>query len=199
MVGHHTGAELLTTGQGARISGTRMPYYVISRVTAESGSMMKHGNKISGLLAADVLVAQGKDHKALYSRTLSIELSHYNGVEGFSWTLGRPPGALSAANGSIKCIARTRHGLPFAYCDVSIRNYDDKTQILTTEAINAQRSVLRVCFEQPQRALTVGQVLALYELPDGINCETFNPNTDIGSRGLICLGGGPISHVQSFI
>ena len=82
-------------------------------------------------------VDQGHDSPWLQSRTLHSEAAH--------WIAGQPPAARFA------CTAQTRYRQPDEACEVAV--LDDGT--------------LAVRFERPQRAVTPGQSVVLY---DGDNC-----------------------------
>jgi len=95
-------------------------------------------------LARNVLVAaQGHDHPLLFRSELAASQLH--------WTLDRPPGEHFGA------MARCRHRQPLQNCEVTLS--DDDT--------------MAVRFTTPQRALTPGQSVVLYQ-------------------GQECLGGGII-------
>lgn len=89
-------------------------------------------------------VDQGVDSPWLFSRTLWSEAAH--------WVAGSPPASRFA------CLAQTRYRQPDQACEVAIQ--DDGT--------------LEVRFADPQRAVTPGQSLVLYD-------------------GDICLGGAVIA------
>jgi tRNA-specific 2-thiouridylase len=89
-------------------------------------------------------VDQGVDSPYLYSQTLQSEVAH--------WIAGAPPAS------RFQCQAQTRYRQPDQSCEVSVR--DDGS--------------LEVHFAQPQRAVTPGQSLVLYD-------------------GDICLGGAVIA------
>lgn len=89
-------------------------------------------------------VDQGHDSPWLQSRTLRSEAAH--------WIAGSPPAARFA------CTAQTRYRQPDEPCEVEVR--DDGT--------------LAVRFERPQRAVTPGQSVVLYD-------------------GDLCLGGAVIA------
>ncbi|MGE0385999.1 MAG: tRNA 2-thiouridine(34) synthase MnmA [Gammaproteobacteria bacterium] len=97
--------------------------------------------------ANDLFVAQGHDHPALMSRALAAEAP--------SWTAGRAPAAGSA------CTARTRY-----------RQADEPCTITRVEA-----GGFELCFDRPQRAVTPGQSVVLYD-------------------GEECLGGGVIARAD---
>ena len=70
---------------------------------------------------------------------------------------------------SIKVLARTRHLQPLTPCTVTWNRYDNRHE-------SVGRGYLTVRFDKAMRAITPGQVVALYA----------------GSDGLVCLGGGII-------
>jgi tRNA-specific 2-thiouridylase len=82
-------------------------------------------------------VGQGHDHPWLHSGTLQAST--------LSWVSGRPPAAGSRLNAKVR--------------------YRQEDQACTVETIDDELLVLR--FEQPQRAVTAGQSVVLY---DGDNC-----------------------------
>jgi len=82
-------------------------------------------------------VVQGQKHPALYSSALLTGMPN--------WTLGRPPSL------PLQCTAKTRYRQPDQQCTV-------------TAAPDGQ---LRADFSEPQRAVTPGQSLVLY---DGDDC-----------------------------
>lgn len=89
-------------------------------------------------VASNVLyVDQDRDSPLLQSRWLQSEQAH--------WVTGAPPGR------NFSCTAQTRYRQPDEPCTVTVQ--DDGT--------------LQVHFERPQRAVTPGQSLVLY---DGEEC-----------------------------
>jgi tRNA-specific 2-thiouridylase len=95
-------------------------------------------------LVRNVLVAaQGHDHPLLYRDGLTASQLH--------WTLGGAPAE------SFTAMARCRHRQPLQACRVQLIGAD----------------AMRVTFAEPQRALTPGQSVVLYQ-------------------GRECLGGGII-------
>jgi tRNA-specific 2-thiouridylase len=95
-------------------------------------------------------VDQGVDSPYLYSQTLQSEVAH--------WIAGAPPAS------RFQCQAQTRYRQPDQICEVSVR--DDGS--------------LEVHFAQPQRAVTPGQSLVLYD-------------------GDICLGGAVIAATDAVL
>lgn len=88
-------------------------------------------------------VAQGKDHPRLYSNALE--------ASGMNWILKAPERNI------FRCFAKTRYRQPDQSCEVEI----------------LEENTVKVHFDRPQRAVTPGQSLVLYD-------------------GEICLGGGII-------
>ena len=161
IVGRHEGAIRYTVGQGAKISGAGVRYFVCGK----------------GGVAEDpttVFVCDGTHHPALYADELFVDVDSFNWIGlGESHPEGNPleriPRPLVEGD-SIELLARTRHLQPLARCTVAWeRSVDD-------DGDAASRGKLRVRFDRPMRAITPGQIVALYA----------------GSDGLICLGGGPI-------
>ncbi len=135
VVGTHQGKEALTAGQGARIGGAEMKYFVVAHdadVAAYAGRPSQIG---------DILVARGSDHPALFSTDLSVHISD------FSWVNGRCPEVLLYDGGILpNLLCKARYNQPPVRCFASRRN--DR---------------LIVSFENQQRSLTAGQICALYQ------------------------------------
>jgi tRNA-specific 2-thiouridylase len=97
-----------------------------------------------------LVVGQGHDHSLLHSQQL-----HTGPVD---WVMGDAPAALRQPEG-LRCTAKTRYRQPDQSCTVSAHGAD---------------GAVRVVFDQPQRAVTPGQSLVLYQ-------------------GAECLGGAVIA------
>ncbi len=136
-LGMHEGLMFYTLGQrkgigiGGRVEGSGEAWYVLAKDVS---------NNV-------LLVAQGHDHPALFSRALS--------TDGFHWVAGNPPARLP-----YRCRAKTRYRQTDQSCVVEQRG-----------------GGCRVLFDQPQRAVTPGQFVVLYD-------------------GDVCLGGGVISATE---
>ena len=145
IVGQHDGAEVYTTGQGARIGGVKDKYFVVG----SSGG-------------GDLHVVSSPSHPLLMSKQLVIE------EEKFSWVTGSMPASLECAEGGkLRCKYKARYRQEPECCEVEV------TTTSSNKEESGQRLII-VTFDNPQRAITVGQVLALY-------------NDDE------CLGGGIIT------
>ena len=102
----------------------------------------------------EVVVARGVEHPALYSPYLdAVDLN---------WFAGVPP----VLNGSFECTAKSRYRQEDQACTVTLTHLADETP----------GTKIRVDFKEPQRALTPGQYVVMYQ-------------------GEVCLGGGVINHV----
>jgi tRNA-specific 2-thiouridylase len=98
----------------------------------------------------ELIVVRGTDHPALYSREL--EATELN------WFAGSPP------ENTFRCTAKTRYRQPDQACSVTVQS----------------NGGVKVCFEEPQRAVTPGQYVVFYDQE-------------------VCLGGGVIERVtESF-
>ena len=169
IVGQHHGSMHYTIGQGAKISGANIKYFVCG----------KGGNRDD---ASTVFVCNDTHHPSLYTDELSVDFESFNWIgigensrnrmERFNYV----PFPLTKGK-SIQLLARTRHLQPLAPCTVSWqRNFDGNS--------SSSLGILFVRFHKPMRAITPGQIVALYG----------------GDNGLICLGGGPIRcRGQSFM
>jgi len=172
VVGKHEGSMHYTIGQGAKISGAPVKYFICGK---GRGTGSYGGSDYSNT----VFVCNNTHHPALYTDELWVDFNSFNwiglggtGNDRYGTGLDHIPRPLVEGK-SIKLLARTRHLQPLASCTVSWRrvNSDDSTQSSSTN-----RGHLIVHFDNPMRAITPGQIVALYA----------------GSDGLICLGGGPI-------
>ncbi len=98
-----------------------------------------------------LLVCSGTHHAALYSDSLFLRQIHWIGGSV-------PPPLQSTGRMRIQC--RTRHLQPLVSAEISGNEQDGWT----------------IHFDKPIRAITPGQLAALY----------------VGDEGLVCLGGGSI-------
>ncbi len=101
--------------------------------------------------ANELIVVQGKNHPALFQDSLTTQSIH--------WINGAPTGWSEGI--ALKCRAMTRYRQPDQACT----------------ALGGPHGTLRVRFAQPQRAVTPGQYVVLYQ----------------GSR---CLGGATIESAE---
>jgi tRNA U34 2-thiouridine synthase MnmA/TrmU len=156
IVGRHQGSVHYTIGQGAKISGASTKYFVCGKGAGDDNTNT-------------VFVCNDTHHPSLYTDELLVEFSAFNWIgleESYNDNVFFSPAPMPLMEGrSIEVLARTRHLQPLVPCTVSWqRRLDDSNGNLC------------VRFHKPMRAVTPGQILALYT----------------GLDGLICLGGGPI-------
>ncbi|KAL7534659.1 hypothetical protein ACHAWF_004903 [Thalassiosira exigua] len=149
IVGRHAGSARYTIGQGARISGAPRKYYVCG----------------AGRDGTTVYVCDDADHPALRSEELTADAGSFNwiGLDGDGIGAPRP----FVEGRTVRLLARMRHMQPLVPCEVRLRGEDNT---------GGREGSLVVRFDEPVRAITPGQIVALYA----------------GRGGLICLGGGPI-------
>jgi tRNA-specific 2-thiouridylase len=125
-IGEHRGLAFYTIGQrqGLDIGGLRdygpEPWYVAAKRSADNS----------------LVVVQGGHHPALYSQSL-----HTGPVNWLCTTA-----ATTAANGELRCKAKTRYRQP------------DQAAVISA----SQSGGMHVRFEQPQRAVTPGQSVVFY-------------------------------------
>ena len=107
---------------------------------------------VTGRKESTVFVCDGTHHPALYANELYITKVH--------WIANQIPPPLLEGKQRMRALCRTRHLQPLIPCEISF-----------------SKDVLVVRFDRPVRAITPGQMAAIY----------------VGGSGLVCLGGGPIS------
>jgi tRNA U34 2-thiouridine synthase MnmA/TrmU len=167
---HQHRGNYYTIGQGAKVSGVTTKYYVCGRELN------------------NVYVCNSTHHPALYSDELYIDYHSLNWIGCFSSSddsdIGgsgsMPPSPLWKEGGYITVLARTRHLQPLVSCTVTW----DRHNIINHDCVSSNnnggssggRFVIK--FSKPIRAITPGQICALYA----------------GRDGVICLGGGPITN-----
>lgn len=138
-LGRHDGLMYYTLGQrkglgiGGSAEGSGEAWYVVAKDMPDNV----------------LVVAQGHDHPALFSRELSVEQLH--------WIAARAPARLP-----YRCRAKIRY------------RQDDQPCI-----VDCPDGRYRVTFDRPQRAVTPGQSVVLYD-------------------GEICLGGGVIADTAAW-
>ena len=168
IVGKHQGSMYYTVGQGAKISGASIKYFVCGK---GDGTNDIHDT---------VFVCNDTHHPSLYTDELFVDFNDFNWIGPIqsrnTYNFGPVPAPLLEGR-PIELLARTRHLQPLVKCTVTWqRHFNSKN--------NHSLGMLAVKFYKPIRAITPGQIVALYA----------------GTDGLICLGGGPIySRGQSFM
>lgn len=149
--GPHRGLASFTVGQRAKIGGAAKPWFVVGKNVA----------------ANVVYVANGADHEALFSSSATL-------ADEF-WISGKRPEAT-------RLLAKTRYAAPLTPVRLNAVDIGDETfepsmfsSSYIPEATGCETS-LRASFEHPERAVTPGQALVLYD-------------------GDVCLGGGIVERV----
>lgn len=161
IVGRHNGAIYYTIGQGAKISGAVVRYFVCGKGGDGSGG----GNVTSNDddLEATVFVCNNTHHPALYTDELYVDFDSFNWI-GLG---GGGGGGESSSNTSvdhyeyqyiprplvegksIKLLARTRHLQPLASCTV-MWNRNRVQQLDTCSSrMSSSRGHLVVKFDKP--------------------------------------------------
>ena len=178
VLGNHADCQALTHGQRARLGGHASPWFVVGKSPAAKG---------------DVFVATGKEHPALYCTTAVVGALFWVGGDN-----ALPP-QLSAGPASIPATLqyKARYGQPVANATV-VYAPDASASGEESCSSNAPRAawrpsercvplppalaapeggtcpgLLHVSFAVPERAVTPGQALVLYD-------------------GDVCLGGGVV-------
>lgn len=131
-------------------------------------------------VSGDVYVVSGSEHPTLYSPYIEQPLSTLN------WIAGAPPPALRAllervelrsgdgsrAEQGFRCECKCRYSQPPTPCTIQVLPRQNNH--------NPEDALLRIVFDIPQRAITAGQIIALYD-------------------GEVCLGGGVIAPQPLFV
>jgi tRNA U34 2-thiouridine synthase MnmA/TrmU len=166
IVGRHEGAVRYTLGEGAKISGAKLRYFVCGK-----GRTVVSGDGDDG---NTVFVCNSTHHPALYADELFVDFDAFNWIglgdgdaeRGKYTHVPRP----LVEGDSIRLLARVRHLQPLTTCTVTWIQSDNKSS-------SGDKGHLVVRFDKAMRAITPGQIVALYA----------------GFDGLVCLGGGIIS------
>ncbi|OQR95274.1 tRNA-specific 2-thiouridylase mnmA [Achlya hypogyna] len=144
----HDGYSAYTIGQGAKVSGLPIKWFVVGKREEDAG----------------VLIAPGTQHPALFSDEVFVR------ANAFNWIQGQPPAALTNG-GTLTCQYRARYRQPLATCHVSAASAGDVsagTSVYQPTATTASNEMyLRVRFELPQRGIAPAQSLVLYQ-DDGL-------------------------------
>ena len=172
IIGYHKGKEIYTIGQGAKVSGRKDKYFIVKRV--------KNSN--------DLYVGLGQDHPALFNESLIVD------GNSMSWISGSLPeqinsllneaysnrinnkNNMSVSLTSYDCQFKIRHGHKISRCKIRI-SLKKNANLNNSSSIDYN---LVVSFDNPQRAINPGQVIAFY-------------TNDINDDGYICIGGGIIT------
>ncbi len=161
VLGHHRGMMHYTLGQGAKIPGVFVRYFVCRKGGGRGDSNT-------------IYVCNSTHHPALYTDELYVDFDSFNWIGlGCDSGTSTPPRPLLEGH-SVRLLARTRHLQPLASCTVSWK----KNAISSS---GRKWGHIVVHFDKPIRAITPGQIVALYA----------------GREGLICLGGGVIGGKKS--
>lgn len=152
-VGEHRGKELFTVGQGARIGGCSDRYFVTFRRWGGEGGSREPG---------DVFVVKGALHPLLFSLSCTLR------SRDVSWVAGQAPTQYLASPDSAPHTRR-----PLLFKARYIQQLESCTATVAPDADGDGDYTVTLHFDAPHRAITAGQVLALYD-------------------GQVCLGGGVI-------
>ena len=174
IVGRHEGAVRYTLGEGARISGAKLRYFVCGKGRTAAGVGEDDDDDDD---ANTVFVCNSTHHPALYADELFVDFDAFNWIglgdeddDDGQGKYNHVPRPLVEGH-SITLLARVRHLQPLTPCTVTWirRSSSDNT--------SGDKGHLVVRFDKAMRAITPGQIVALYA----------------GLDGLVCLGGGIIT------
>ncbi|KAJ1439820.1 tRNA-specific 2-thiouridylase [Ochromonadaceae sp. CCMP2298] len=180
VLGQHRGRESLTLGQKARISGCSTKYFIAAKSLPENSQRVFPAIAVADAQDGDVFVVRDAEHPALFRASISLPLSSVN------WIAGSPPeqllstvGAVGASGAAVfRCECKCRYAQKPVGCSLHMV----ATPLSSSETERSPRGlsstlnhtlVVTVTFDEPQRAVTPGQILALYD-------------------GDVCLGGAVI-------
>jgi tRNA U34 2-thiouridine synthase MnmA/TrmU len=187
VVGTHDGMARYTLGEGAKISGANVRYFVCgkgrrssSAVTTQQQSEHANNNKEN-----TVFVCNSTHHPSLYSDELFVDFDSFNWIGlGVGDAIGQDSSSSSGRYNhiprplvegkSIRLLARVRHLQPLTSCTVTWDRRCSNTMM--NNGSGSTRGYLVIRFDKAMRAITPGQIVALYA----------------GADGLVCLGGGII-------
>ena len=167
VLGTHPDCHALTHGQRARLGGHAAPWFVVGKSPAVKG---------------DVFVAPGKEHPALYCTTAVVGALFWVGGDK-AVPLQLTAGGLSSSSTSAAATQpatlqyKARYGQPVAQARVVyVPDAGEEGPLppaLAAPEGGACPGTLHVTFASPERAVTPGQALVLYDRD-------------------ICLGGGVV-------
>lgn len=146
VVGEHNGLQLFTRGQNARVGGQEKRLFVA------------HTDRATGT----VTVADAWDHPALFTRSLEVDASAMNWLPRENDAETRAVTAAREAVEGWPCLYRVRHS--------------QRVRGAGRLRLDTARGVWTLHFDKPQRAVSPGQIVALYD-----------------ATGTECVGGGPIA------
>lgn len=166
VVGGHRGTARYTSGQRARLGGAPQAWYVVGK-DARAG-------------VNRVYIAPGADHPSLFTSAAVVGRCF--------WVAGEPPGrALSGhgnnGEGGVRALAQTRYGARAVGCTVRFVPHNVSPSVVPSRfctpplsaevETDVEDALMEVIFDDPERAVTPGQALVLYD-------------------GDACLGGGVV-------
>ena len=188
VVGRHEGFEYYTIGQKALISGTPHRYFVVGRkkntIKSQLEDELAPGQSSAEQVSGDVYVVPGTEHPSLYSPYITQPLHSFNWIagaapEGLRAVLRAQSNAGTVASPSheevsYRCECKCRYSQLPTPCTITIAPSDPAASHHSAEVH------LKVAFDIPQRAITAGQIVALYD-------------------GAVCLGGAVIAAQPVFV
>jgi hypothetical protein len=134
-------------------------------------------------VTGDVYIAQGADHPALYSPYILQPLSSINWIAGSAppallrqLQLSRDSGDTSSVQEGYRCECKCRYSQLPTPCTITVVPADLSHARSTTD----DSVMLRIEFDVHQRAITAGQIIALYDRE-------------------VCLGGAVIAEQPLFL
>ena len=144
---------------------TGLAHYTVGQRAYINGS---HGNWFvcgKNVSSSSIFVATDWAHPALFCKSAVAEIN---------WIAGDPPN-FAGGQVSFDCFVRIRHRRPLTPCRITV------TKIDVTHEEDSPLWTTQFNFEEPQRALCPGQILAMY--------APHESKSDV----MVCLGGGAIS------
>ncbi|ETW04359.1 tRNA (5-methylaminomethyl-2-thiouridylate)-methyltransferase [Aphanomyces invadans] len=145
----HDGFSSYTIGQGAKVSGQSIKWFVVGKRDED----------------AAVLIAPGTHHPALFADHTYVDASAFN------WLVPPhqiPSGFADNGTTTFRCFYRARYRQPLAACTVTIAHDLDATSLHPMrQTLPTSSTFLKVEFDIPQRGLAPGQSLVLYR-DDGL-------------------------------
>ena len=170
-------------------------YYVCGRVHISTiGSSIVVNRPNDALIHGDVLVCAGPEHPCLYSDWLMVRRSDFN------WLLPEfEQLPTTSATDRYEYFVKARYSQKPRLCTIQFIKYTEDKELISIDNIQEYSAVeyshIKIVFiDGPERAVTVGQIAALYRRPKAIDLDNIHFSSQIKDKcsAMECIGGGKI-------